>query len=262
MIAVVRETVRSLLAKLADVCIRFMSFLVFALLDLLDQVLCPVFAFLDRLTGENTAAPCYCHQVPSLSDHQMQQQLDKKKKKEKKIFGDYRVLQTKLVLDTEANIVSEYGDFWSGPSNTLFVRKQGRKRVHFLGLHRSLSAEAIELAKRANNAASSQREEDEPRRHGSGREERTVMDPLRRVVSDAFVSKLEDLTGVTLSSKESDCSGMSGAVTVPKNCVVGAKSSIIPARKTRWSDCACSTCSSWQTNGEDLLHVQVVGTST
>ncbi len=260
MIAVVRETVRSLLVKLADVCISFMSFLVFALLDLLDRVLCPVFAFLDRLRDENTAAPCYCHQVPSLSDHQMQQQLDKKK--EKKRIGDDRVLQTKLVLDTEANIVSEYGDFWSGPSNTLFVRKQGRKRVHFLALHRSLSAEAIELAKRANNAASSQREEDERRRYGSGREERTAMDPLRRVISDAFVSKLEDLTGVTLSRKESDCSGMSGAVTVPKNCVVGAKSSIIPARKTRWSDCACGTCSSWQTNGEDLLHVQVVGTST
>jgi hypothetical protein len=260
MIAVVRETVRSLLAKLADVCINFTSFLVFAFLDLLDHVLCPVFAFLDRLMDENTAAPCYCHQVPSLSDHQLQQQLDKKKKKEKKRIGDDRVLQTKLVLDTEANIVSEYGDFWSGPSNTLFVRKQGRKRVHFLSLHRSLSAEAIELAKRANNAASSQREEDERRRYGSGREERTVMDPLRRVVSDAFVSKLEDLTGVTLSRKESDCSGMSGAVTVPKNCVVGVKSSIIPA-KTRWSDCACSTCSSWQTNGEDLLHVQVVGTT-
>ncbi len=261
MIAVVRETVRSLLAKLADFCISCMSLLVFAFLDLLDQVLCPVFAFLDRLMDENTAAPCYCHQVPSLSDHQMQQQLDKKKKKEKKRIGDDRVLQTKLELDTEANIVSEYGDFWSGPSNTLFVRKQGRKRVQFLALHRSLSAEAIEIAKRANNAASSQRE-DERRRYGSGREERTVMDPLRRVVSDALVSKLEDLTGVTLSRKESDCSGMSEAVTVPKNCVVGAKSSIIPARKTRWSDCACSTCSSWQTNGEDLLHVQVVGTST
>ncbi|CAM6074334.1 unnamed protein product, partial [Sphagnum tenellum] len=182
-------TTLSSLAKLAHVCISFTSFLVFAFLDLLDQVLCPVFAFLDRLMDENTAAPCYCHQVPSLSDHQMQQQLDKKKK-EKKIIGDGRVLQTKLVIDTEANIVSEY-------------------------------------------------------------------------VSDAFVSKLEkleDLTGVTLSRKESDCSGMSGAVTVPKNCVVGAKSSIIPARKARWSDCACSTCSSCPTNGEDLLHVQVVGT--
>jgi hypothetical protein len=31
-----------------------MSLLVFAFLDLLDQVLCPVFAFLDRLMDENT----------------------------------------------------------------------------------------------------------------------------------------------------------------------------------------------------------------
>ncbi len=54
MIAVVRETVRSLLAKLADFCISCMSLLVFAFLDLLDQVLCPVFAFLDRLMDENT----------------------------------------------------------------------------------------------------------------------------------------------------------------------------------------------------------------
>ena len=218
--ASLRSSGKVFLRRLADYSIHLLSFMVFAIFDLVDQVLCPVFAFLDWHLDRHEA-PCYCHQTPSSSV------VDKKEQ---------------LMVLKNAELAAGC-EFWSGPSDTLYGRKhkQGRNRVHFLALHRTLSADAVESTKDLRGK-SGRRISSERFQLGSViSDEKSSRKPLLDAVSDSELSSLLLSSEVVTESA------------VPQKCK--NDSAVV---KARWSDCGCSTCTAWQANG-DLLHVHVDG---
>ncbi|XP_024396688.1 probable lysophospholipase BODYGUARD 4 isoform X2 [Physcomitrium patens] len=134
-------------------------------------------------------------------------------------------------------------EFWEGHSNTLYGRrhKHGNNHVHFLTLHRSLSAEAVEplnlLDKRVAGLIC-----------GKGSREKS---------SDSEL----------LPKKESVLNVATNDSVAPEICILkesnrqagsqhGSLGSSSP--RTRWSDCGCATCTAWQAN-KDFLYVRVGG---
>lgn len=203
-------TGRLLLLCVKDVLVEVLSFVTFVTFDAVDQLLCPIFAFLDW-TLDKYEAPCYCLQAeaPKLP-------IDKKSSE---VLG---FSSTKIVPDCEG---------WAGPSDTLFSRRHrhGRKRVHFLALHRSLSVEStIEYPEQLKSTAASS--------------------PKTRKQLCEAVSATELDTGM-LSIDE---------ISREANFEDKLKSESIVTTKARWSDCGCNTCTSWQQNGQ-LLYVRTAG---
>lgn len=120
----------ALLSSVMNLLNDGMSLIVFGFFDLIDQLLCPAFSYLDWLLDQRESS-CYCHE--ELSDFE----LDNKK--------------LAVLPHSGAGVVTDC-EFWAGHSDTLYDRKHkhGRSRVHLLTLHRSLSAETTELLKFLN----------------------------------------------------------------------------------------------------------------
>lgn len=120
-----RSSTRALLSTLISPFIHIVSLIVFGFFDLVDQVLCPVFSYLDWLLDRREGS-CYCHE-------------------------EFEAENNKLAA-SGAGVVTDC-EFWEGRSNTLYSRrhKHGRSRVHFLTLHRSLSLETTEPLKLFNS---------------------------------------------------------------------------------------------------------------
>lgn len=218
--ASVRSFGNFFLRRLADYSIRVLSFVVFAIFDLVDQMLCPVFAFLDWHLDRHEA-PCYCHQTPSSSI------VDKKE-------------QLNLLKNAELAAGCE---FWSGPSDTLYGRKhkQGRNRVHFLALHRTLSVDAVESPKDLRGKSGRRISSERFELGSSISNEKSSRKSLLNAGSESELSSLLLSSEVVTESA------------VPQKCK--NESAVV---KGRWSDCGCSTCTAWQANG-NVLHVHVDG---
>lgn len=210
-------TGRLLLLCVKDVLVEVLSFVTFVTFDAVDQLLCPIFAFLDW-TLDKYEAPCYCLQAeaPKLP-------IDKKS-------------STKIVPDCEG---------WAGPSDTLFSRRHrhGRKRVHFLALHRSLSVEStIEY----------------PAQLKSGRLEGADNRTSLRATAASSPKTRKQLCEA-VSATELDTGMLSiDEISKEANFEDKLKSESIVTTKARWSDCGCNTCTSWQQNRQ-LLYVRTAG---
>lgn len=217
-------TGKLLLLCVKDVLVEILSFVTFVTFDAVDQVLCPIFSFLDWTLDKHEAS-CYCLQAeaPKLP-------IDKKSSE---VLG---FSSTKIVPDCEG---------WAGPSDTLFSRrhKHGRKRVHFLALHRSLSVEStIEY----------------PEQLKSGRLEGADNRTSERA-SAASSPKTRKQLREAVSATELDIGMLSiDEISREANFEAKLKSESIVTTKARWSDCGCNNCTSWQQNGQ-LLYVRAAG---
>lgn len=226
MASVRASTGRLLLLTVKDVLVEILSFVTFVTFDAVDQLLCPIFAFLDW-TLDKYEAPCYCHQSKS-----------PKLPVEKNLSEVLGFSSTKVIPDCEG---------WAGPSDTLFSRRHrhGRKRVHFLALHRSLSVEStVEFSEHLKSA----------------RLEGAVIKTSERAAAAAAASpKTSKQLFEAVSSTELD-TGMPSIDEINReaNFEDKLKSERIVTTKARWSDCGCNTCTSWQQNGQ-LLYVRAAG---
>lgn len=119
-----RGVARALLSTLMSFFIHIASLIVFGLFDLVDQMLCPVFSYLDWALDRREIS-CYCHEE----------------------LSKFEADSNKLALSI-SGVVRDC-EFWEGQSSTLHGRrhKHGSSRVHFLTLHRSLSVDTVEPLK-------------------------------------------------------------------------------------------------------------------
>jgi hypothetical protein len=208
-----RSSARALLSTLVDPFIHVVSLIVFGFFDLLDQLLCPVFSYLDWLLDQREAS-CYCHEEPSTFE------LDNKKLVVAPLSG------AGFVTDCE---------FWEGHSDTLYSRKhkRGRSRVHFLTLHRSLSADATGPLKFLNSRSASLISGGNLLSGGHGSvslDKGLALNAEKEFWADSGVLPCRLSSGKGLFEHE-----------VSENSPL----------KARWSDCGCSTCTAWHTS-EDL----------
>lgn len=119
-----RRIARALLSTLTSSLIHIASLTVFGFFDLVDQVLCPVFSYLDWALDRREIS-CYCHEE----------------------LSNFEADNNKLALSGSGAVTD--CEFWEGQSSTLYGRRQkhGSSRVHFLTLHRCLSVDAIQPLK-------------------------------------------------------------------------------------------------------------------
>jgi len=112
-----------MLSTLTSPFIHIASLIVFGFLDLVDQMLCPVFSYLDWALDRRENS-CYCHEE----------------------LSNFEADNNKLALS--GSVVNDC-EFWEGRSSTLYGRqhKHGSSRVHFLTLHRCLSVDTLEPLK-------------------------------------------------------------------------------------------------------------------
>ncbi|KAG0625349.1 hypothetical protein M758_2G047600 [Ceratodon purpureus] len=198
------------LSFLINPFLHVLSLVVFGFFDLVDQLLCPVFLYLDWLLDRREGS-CYCHGESS----------------------DFELGKERLPL-SGARVVSDC-EFWDGHSETLYSRKRkhGRSRVHFLALHRSLSAEAAEPLRFLNSRSAGRIT------GGNLLRNRFNSVSLDRGLASSVEKKLSVDSGVLphgLSSEKS---------------LFRHESPERSPLKARWSDCGCTTCTAWHTS-EDL----------
>ena len=216
---VTHSSVGALLSTLTDSSIKIFSVIVFGFFDLVDQLLCPVFSYLDWLLDQREGS-CYCHAESS------NYELDNKKLAVLPLSG--------------AGVVTDC-EFWEGHSNTLYSRKHkhGRSRVHFLTLHRSLSAETAEPLKSLNSRSA--------RLISSG-------NLLGGTYDSVSLNK-----GLALNVEKdfSVDSGVLPHLLSSGKALFQHESSKNSPLKARWSDCGCTTCSAW--HGSKDLYVRLGG---
>lgn len=210
----IRSTARALrLSILTNLFIHILSLIVFGFFDLLDQLLCPVFSYLDWLLDHREGS-CYCHEESSGFEQ-----------------GNKKL----AVLPLSGAGVVTGCEFWGGHSDTLYSRKHkhGRSRVHFLTLHRSLSAESTEPLKFLNSRSAGL--------ISGGNLLRNRYD---------FVS-LDKGLALGLEKDFSVDSGVLAHRLSSEKILFQHESPESSPLKARWSDCGCTTCTAWHTR-EDL----------
>lgn len=202
------SSARALLSTLTSPFIHVVSVIVFGFFDLVDQVLCPVFAYLDWLLDRREVS-CYCHEE----------------------FSNFEADNNKLVVLplSGAGVVTDC-EFWEGQSNTLYARrhKHGRSRVHFLTLHRSLSVDTIEPLKFFNSRCAD-------------------LISSRNLWSCDSVSHEKGLV-LNVEENYSAGTGVSSRQLSSGQTILQHESPEISPLKARWSDCGCTTCTAWQTS--------------
>ncbi|CAM6103530.1 unnamed protein product [Calypogeia fissa] len=238
----VRSASWALSRRVGNRALSVMSWSVFALLDVTDQLLCPVFAFLDSFLDSEKRV-CYCDRSHNDIHHSGGDQAAD--------FNGKESLSQLLQLSDEGDFNSGGGNFsvdsWIRSSDTLYARvgRFGRTRFNLLALHRTLSVK--------NNIDST-----EP------------IIPYKGIISEQIQnsSVVDDKLLLPVAGVEGDRNlsnrGVIGPTetshfgTLTKQSIKGVICrQRIGKQVVRWSDCGCQRCTAWQSEKDQLLYVHV-----
>lgn len=205
-----------------------LSWIVFAGLDITDQLLCPMFAVLDYfLDCEKICEKrvCYCRsdEIQQLSG-----------------FSKEALSQEGAAFSGSHVPVES----WTRISDSVYarVRRSGRTRFHLLSLHRTLSGD-----------------------NSSNNSTRPVF-PHRGIavegIQNEAISTIPIVEGGRNESKPRALELVPNANLHSRSLTEGSVKSVIGGRRTvkqvaRWSDCGCCRCTSWQSDVGQLLYVHV-----
>ncbi|KAL3681956.1 hypothetical protein R1sor_024912 [Riccia sorocarpa] len=198
--------------RFGELVIDGVSFLVFAVLDIVDQLLCPVFGYLDSLFDKRLNT-CYCGKN------------DLRDKSSSCISPLLSSAQESVEMKLSIS------ESWRRISDTLYAtrRKAAKFRLHLVPLHRALSSEASSLDT------------------VDIRKSKLTTETAELTVNVNLGSKYE---GKLSRGSDKLKSNLQRRFTWSSIGSSGGK------HVTRWSDCGCEKCISWQVNEQNLyVHV-------